>query len=352
VSQSQLIIVLSQFGLTLLRYRLIVEKYGAFTLEILQAHKHEKEFSWLSIPTQWLDSEFKSIEEMHLKYGISILTIVDPEYPQNLTEIKDSPLVLYYQGDISLLQHYSLSLTVIGSRNNSKYSEMVIEQILPDCIRHGLIVVSGLAEGIDGLAHKTALLGSGKTIAVIGSGLNDEDFYPKSNLQLRTQIIDNGGLVLSEYPVGIAPKTYHFPQRNRILAALSPIVWVVEASIKSGSMTTVRFAEKYGKKVLTNPGNLLVDQCSGNIELLKNGAKGVYESHDIILYYGDGTKVIKKNIPNHPIFAYFTTSIMSIDELLASSSLSFAELNSTLSLAELDGLVKHLGENVWQKNSL
>jgi DNA processing protein len=351
VSQSQLIIVLSHFGLTFRRYQVIVKKYGDFTHEIVKNNKNEKEFFWLHIEVDWLELELKSIEEIHLKFEIEILTIVDHQYPKNLLEIDDSPLVLYYQGDISLLQNYPSCLTVIGSRNNSKYSEMVMEQILPDCVKHGIVVVSGLAEGVDGLAHKTALEGSGKTIAVIGSGLNSESFYPKSNLYLRTQIIENCGLILSEYPAGTSPKPFHFPQRNRILAALSPVLWVVEASIKSGSMTTVRCAEKYGKKVLTNPGNLLVDQCSGNIELLKNGASGVYGSSNIIsLYTGKTMHHIEHETSNYPIFAYFTSHIMTIDELLVSSQVPFAQLNSELSVAELEGIVEHLGENVWQKN--
>jgi DNA processing protein len=352
VSPSQLVIVLSHFGLTIRRYQIIVKKYGAFTYEIVETHCKEKEFSWLQIVVGDLALKLEKILQIHTLHAVSILTIGDIGYPEKLKEIDDSPLVLYYQGDITLLQQYDTCLTVIGSRNNSKYSEMVMEQILPECISDGLVVVSGLAEGVDGLAHKTAIAKSGKTIAVIGSGLDDQNFYPKSNLKLRTQIIDTRGLILSEYPIGTAPKTYHFPQRNRILAALSPVLWVVEASIKSGSMTTVRFAEKYNKKILTNPGNLLVDQCSGNIELMKQGAVCVFDAKDIISLYGVEAKPRKITIPDHPIFTYFTSPSMSVDELLVTSQLPFTQLNSELSMAELEGFVKHLGENVWQKNSL
>jgi DNA processing protein len=352
VSQSQLIIVLSHHGLTFHRYQTIIEKYGVLSYDILINNIAEKEFSWLTLALDFLPLELASTEELHSKYGIFMLTLIDEKYPKCLQEIYDSPLVLYYKGDISLLQHYSSCLTVIGSRNNSKYSEMVMEKILPNCIKQGLIVVSGLAEGVDGLAHKTALAGKGKTIAVIGSGLNDESFYPKSNSQLYAHIIDQGGLVLSEYPIGTEPKTFHFPQRNRMLAALSPITWVVEASIKSGSMTTVKFAKKYGKKVLTNPGNLFVDQCSGNIELMKQGVACVFDSSDIVSLYDNITELPSKTGFKHSIFAYFTTSIMTIDELLVSSKSSFSQLNSELSMAELDGAVIHLGENIWQKNFL
>jgi DNA processing protein len=356
VSQSQLIIVLSYHGLTLRRYQIIVEIHGALSYEILHENYHKKEFSWLSVDISELEIESKSIIHQHSTYGISILTLVDDLYPKNLLEMDDCPLVLYYQGDISLLHYYDTCLTVVGSRNNSKYSEMVMGQILPDCINHGLIIVSGLAEGVDGLAHAMALEEGGKTIAVIGSGLDDENFYPKSNLQLRSHIVEKGGLVISEYSLGTAPKAFHFPRRNRILAALSPIVWVVEASIKSGSMTTVRFAQKYKKKVVTNPGNLLVDQCSGNIELMKQGAGCVFDSNDIILLYKDSSILhanlsLKKEI-SHPIFAYFTSLSMTVDELLISSQLSFTHLSFELSMAELEGAVKNVGENVWQKNPL
>jgi DNA processing protein len=352
VSTSQLIIVLSHHGLTTRRYQVIIKTYGDFTFEIVKANSHQKEFSWLNVGIEDLAISLQTILKKHTQYGVFILTLVDSEYPEKLKEISDSPLVLYYQGDIMLLHEYQTCLTVIGSRNNSKYSEMVMEKMLPECINHGLIVVSGLAEGVDGLAHKTALSRNGKTIAVIGSGLDDEHFYPKSNLQLRAQIIDAGGLILSEYPVGTEPKTYHFPQRNRILAALSPIVWVVEASVKSGSMTTVTCAEKYGKKVLTNPGNLLIDQCSGNIELMKRGVGCVFDAHDIISCYNISETPTLNVAQTHPIFAYFVSPSMTIDELLVSSQLPFTTLNSALSVAELEGVVMHLGENVWQKNRL
>jgi DNA processing protein len=354
VSNSQLILVLSQHGLTYRRYQKIIEKYGELTAENLEQYRNEKEFSWLTMELDNLVVELQIIETTHKHYAISILTIVDPQYPTELKIIDDVPLVLFYQGNIELLGNLSSCLTVVGSRNNSKYSEIVLNEMLPNSVQQGIVVVSGLAEGVDGLSHKIALENNGKTIAVIGSGLNEKSFFPASNWGLFLDIISSGGLVLSEYPVNTPPLSYHFPQRNRILAALSNYTWVVEASIKSGSMKTVSFARKYGRNILTNPANLFVNQCSGNVDLMKNGATIIFDAQDIVsLYSNKQHSLLTSKLENtHPIFTYFTSYSMSVEELLQTSQLSFSELNAELSMAELDGVIDHLGENIWQKKSL
>lgn len=206
------------------------------------------------------------------------LTILDKRYPLQLQEIYSPPVVLFYQGDIELLDSKKL-LGVVGARQCSSYALQALNQLLPNVIQQKLTLVSGLAKGVDGLSHQLALKHHGKTIAVIGNGLDVS--YPSCNRALQTQIA-HMGLLLSEYPLGSRPLKYHFPLRNRIIAGLCQTVLVVEARHHSGSLITANLALQENRNVLALPGRINDIYSTGCNELIAAGAKPVLNSNDIL----------------------------------------------------------------------
>lgn len=197
------------------------------------------------------------------------LTILDKRYPSQLQEIYSPPVVLFYQGDIELLDSKKL-LGVVGARQCSSYALQALTQLLPNVIQQQLVLVSGLAKGVDGLTHQLALKHHGKTIAVIGNGLDIS--YPSCNRALQTQIA-HAGLLLSEYPLENRPLKYHFPLRNRIIAGLCQTVLVVEARHHSGSLITANLALQENRNVLALPGRINDINSMGCNELIAAGAK-------------------------------------------------------------------------------
>lgn len=183
------------------------------------------------------------------KEKIRLINIDDANYPEKLKQIYDKPISLYVKGNVEILS--SFSLAVIGCRQNSKYGEEVTKAVTKGIVKNNIVTISGLAKGIDSICHKSTLKNSGKTIAVIGSSL--DIIYPFENKNLVDEIINNGGCIVSEYPLGTKPEKMNFPARNRIISGLSNGVIVIEAKKKSGTMTTVDFALEQGKNVFTIP---------------------------------------------------------------------------------------------------
>ena len=186
--------------------------------------------------------------------------------------------MLYTKGNKKILNDFSLA--IIGCRENTKYGEIVASKISYELSKRGVITVSGLAKGIDSIAHKATIDANGKTIAVIGSGI--DIIYPKENENLVNKIIENGGIIISEYIVGTKPNRYHFPARNRIISGISNGVIVIEAKKKSGTMITVDFALEQGRDVFAVPGSILSNNSEGTNELIKNGAKCITNICDIL----------------------------------------------------------------------
>ena len=217
----------------------------------------------------------KVIKEINSNY----ITILNPNYPECLKYIFKPPFVLYYKGNIDLLLNKNYTrIAVIGSRNNSKYGEFCTKKICEDLTANdSIVIVSGLAKGIDSIAHKTSLINNGKTIAIIGNGLNI--VYPKENLHLYDEIGEKG-LILSEYPLDVLPDSSNFPNRNRIIAGISQGVVVTEAKIKSGTMNTVSHALENGKQIFCVPDKF--NNNSGCNKLIKEGAKLIENGNDII----------------------------------------------------------------------
>ncbi len=221
--------------------------------------------------------EPNDIEEMLSKCG-KYITLLDNDYPSRLKGIYKPPFVLFYRGDVSLLNTNNKIIGVVGNRNNSEYGKNVTEQIVRELVKENCLIISGLAKGIDFIAHKTCLENNGKTIAVLGNGVNVN--YPFENKELQ-EVIANEGLIISEYPDFIESKKEHFPKRNRIVAGLSDGILVTEAKNKSGSMITVARALEMGKDIFCVPH--LIGQDSGCNSLIKEGANLVECAKDILI---------------------------------------------------------------------
>lgn len=222
-----------------------------------------------------------NVEELLNQYRynhIHTIPFFDPLYPPFLKEIYQPPWVLYAKGDLSLLQSKK-KLAIVGSRLATTYSTKVIQQIIKELVEAKITVVSGLAHGVDSIAHKLTIEHGGKTIGVIAGGLFH--IYPKENRELAGEMMKHH-LVLSEYPPLTKPLKWQFPMRNRIISGLSNGTLVVEAKKKSGSLITANFAVNEGRDVFAVPGNIFSPYSVGPNELIQQGAKPVLEAKDII----------------------------------------------------------------------
>lgn len=232
-----------------------------------------------------LKEEYRKNLDKYQKYmeqnQIKLISIQDKNYPQKLKNIYDKPIVLYVKGNEKILNEFSLA--IIGCRENTKYGEIVTKQIASSLAEKNIITISGLARGIDSISQQETVERKGKTIAVLGNGL--DTIYPSENKQLAQKIIENGGAIISEYIMGTKIEKMNFPARNRIISALSDGVIVVEAKKKSGTMITVDFALEQGKNVFAIPGNILSPNSEGTNELIKQGAKIVTCAEDILEEY-------------------------------------------------------------------
>ena len=217
------------------------------------------------------------------KYNIDIITIEDEEYPNKLKNIYDPPVMLYIKGNKKILQDFSISM--IGCRQCSTYGKKVANDLAYELSQKGINIVSGLATGIDSFAHIGCIKAKGKTIAVLGNGL--DRVYPKENIGLFNEIVKTGGAIISEYVIGTRPERMNFPARNRIVSGLSNGVIVIEAKEKSGTLITVDFAQDQGKDVFVVPGNITSPNSKGTNSLIKEGAKIVTCVEDVLEEYNN-----------------------------------------------------------------
>lgn len=213
------------------------------------------------------------------KYDIGVITILDKDYPERLKHIYDAPMILYYKGNKKLLNH-SYTIGMIGCRRCSEYGKQVSLTFSNKLAKQGVSIISGMAKGIDSYSHMGCIQAGGKTIAVLGNGL--DQIYPKENVGLYNKILETEGLILSEYVIGTKPNKLNFPARNRIISGLSDGVIVVEAKEKSGTLNTVDFALDQGKDVFVVPGNITSESSIGTNELIKQGAKCITCVEDVL----------------------------------------------------------------------
>lgn len=288
----------------------------------------------------------EKIWETITREQLQIITPHDQNYPSLLAKIYDPPAILFYRG--TLPDPESMAFGVVGTRLITPYGKQVVDEIVPVLTKQGLVIVSGLALGIDGAAHEATIASGGVTVAVLGSGLDRASVYPGHHRHLADQIIDSGGAVMTEYPPGSLPTKYHFPARNRIIAGLSIGVLVVEAKEGSGSLITARFALDEGREVFAVPGSITNPTSQGPHELIKLGATLTTCAEDILQALHLSSNEPAKTLPvlegaEAVIYSKLSREPQHIDDLAEMVALDISTLTGTLALMELKGLVKNIG---------
>ena len=295
----------------------------------------------------------ESIIANYDKLNVCILTYFSHYYPETLKDIDTPPIILYCKGNLKLLS--TPCLAVVGTRRATRFGQDITHDIVKEVASSGITIVSGLADGIDTVAHSATLDADGKTIAVIASGFNY--IYPSSNMMLADKILSNGGLILSEYRMNEKPQSYNFPIRNRIIAGLSKAVVVAEATEKSGSMHTKNYALDYGREVFAIPGRISDIYSNGCNKLIKSGqAHMLLSSKDIIELYGTELKCTQENnvlqlsSEESCVYELLKAGEMHYNELLTATGLEPRKLNTLLMRLEINSVVKKLPGNVYSVN--
>lgn len=286
--------------------------------------------------------------------GSKLIFIEEKDYPLLLKEIPDCPPFLFVKGDLEILRLSSKKLAVVGSRKYSSYGQEVIFKIIPPLATSGVIIVSGLALGIDALAHQGTVEAKGKTVAVLGSSI---DFiYPVENYHLAERILNSGGLLLSEFPPGTPPLKQHFPRRNRIIAGISDGVLVIEAAMESGSLITARLALDYNRDVFAIPGDIFRETAYGVNKLIQDGAILTTNAEDILTNWQISSKLEKDKIIIRPLspaeealLKLLSGEPMPIDEIGEKAGIPASQSAQLLSQLELAGIVKDVGGGYYQR---
>lgn len=277
------------------------------------------------------------------------IRLQDKNYPAILKEIHNPPKELYIKGEI--IPQDKVAIAVVGTRKYTQYGKQVCLDIAGKLAKLGITIVSGLAKGIDTFAHQAALENNGRTIAILGTSMDRESFYPASNFELSKKIAKNGA-VISEYPIGTRGTQFTFPERNRIVSGLSLGVVVVEAPEQSGALITATLAVEQNREVFAIPGSIYDKNSQGTNQLIKIGAKLVSNVDDILeelnLSHLRKTAPKKKIKPENKqeeiIISFLSAQPIHIDEIIKKSKLSTAIVNSTLMILELKGGVRNLGK--------
>ena len=293
-----------------------------------------------------------SLKEKLYKHGVSYIGKNEDIYPTNLKNIYNAPSILFYKGDINQLNKFSLAM--VGSRKPTAYGIWCAQNLSEKLSNCNINIVSGMAMGIDSYSHKGCIKGKSKTIAVLGSSVDNP--LPKKNLNLSNKILEDGGLLISEYNIGhiVAPSNY--PARNRIISGLSDGVIVVEASIKSGALITVDFALEQGKNVFAVPGNINSDMSKGCNRIIKEGAKLVDDIEDIINEYNFKKSKIITDISDSSALTYEQQSIFDIIKLKGSlhidricdyTKMDVQDINCILNALEIEDKIIEIRNNIY-----
>jgi DNA processing protein len=296
--------------------------------------------------------KIKEEVEVANKKGISIICLSHPEYPKNLKNIPDPPPVLYYKGN--LRPSDDLAVAIVGTRMPTSYGRRHAEELSYELSKQGVTIISGLARGIDTIAHEGAIKSGGRTIAVLGNGINI--IYPEENRMLFDKIIKNGA-VISEFPLFTPPNPYNFPKRNRLISGLALSSVIIEANLKSGSLITARFCKKQNRLLFALPGNVNFDKSKGTNKLIKEGAKLLENPKDILSYIlpdkrltKENTKTINPNLKEDEkrILELLREDKRHIDEIGEITKMEIKEVSSLLLNLELNDLVSQLPGKYYQ----
>jgi len=278
---------------------------------------------------------------------IKEISIKDKNYPKLLKEISDPPKVLYFLGEIKENEN---RFAIVGTRLCSNYGKQVALEIAGDLAEAGLTIVSGLAPGIDTFSHLATVERKKRTIAVLGTGLDEKSIYPQSNLKLANKIIETGGCLISEYPSGTRGTQFTFPQRNRIISGLSLGVLVIEAKMKSGALITAEWARKQKRKVFAIPGSIYSSNSKGCHYLIKQGTKLIESANDILeelnLVQTRKTEVVSGETEEENLILEALKEESSyIDKIIEKTNLPASRVIANLAILEIKGKVRNLGGN-------
>lgn len=286
--------------------------------------------------------------EKVIRENITVVTQSDEAYPRNLMEISSAPAILYVKGTM-IADEFCIG--VVGSRKISEYGKRVTEDFARGLSQNGIALASGMAFGVDTITHRECLKQKCRTIAVLGSGLDERSIYPSSNRQMAKEIAECG-CVISEYPIGTPPLKQNFPARNRIISGISRGILVVEASQTSGSLITARFALEQNREVFAVPGSIYSKNSEGTNNLLRMGAKVTCKIQDILEEFNfeldPKIRKAKEIIPESPEEKTILDNLsfdepIHIDKLAIKAEMKTAALSSVLTLMEIKGMIKDIG---------
>ncbi len=289
-----------------------------------------------------LDQVWSKIEAQ----GIKIVTWADEEYPNRLREIDQPPPILYIRGEY--LQDDLFAVAIVGTRKVTAYGRQVTEDIASFLASNGLTVISGLARGVDAIAHQTALRAGGRTIAILGTGV--DKIYPPEHRGLADEIMKRGA-VMSDYAVGTPPDASNFPPRNRIISGLSLAVVVIEAAETSGALITAEFAAEQGREIFAVPGNIHAPQSKGTNKLIQNGALPLLTPDDLmqaldltrIGEHKSARKILPTDEVEAKVLSVLSSEPLHVDEIRNQAGLPIEKISATLALMELKGMVRQVG---------
>lgn len=323
------------------------QAFDAFSSDLKEAGLDTKTIDKFLIARKKInpDAEWQKL----IKEKVNVITILDKNYPEPLKQIYAPPAILYYKGKIENYNEYSLA--VVGSRKISSYGKQVINEILPDIVKSQITLVSGMALGIDTCAHEVAIEQRQQTIAVLGSGLDHKNIYPPSNKLLLNKILNNNGIIISEFPIGMMPLRYNFPIRNRIISGLSKGTLVIEAAKSSGALITAKYALEQNREVFAVPGSIFYTNSIGTNELIKQGATVITSANEIleslnlteINHFIENKKIIPESKEEESLLQHLNKEPIHIDNLVKLTALPASIINATLTLMEMKGKVKNLG---------
>ena len=295
----------------------------------------------------------EAVHKLHCENDILSVNYTDSEYPACFRDIPDAPLVLFYKGDLSVLQNKNRA-GVVGSRNPDRDGVKICEDICTELAQNGVTIISGLAQGMDSISHICALKENAKTVAFIGTGL--DRYFPASNRNLQNEIAQKG-CVISEYYMTQQLYSATFIERNRLIAAASDALCVVQAKAKSGTLSTAKRAQDYSKQLFAVPGSILNPMHDGTNRLIQDGAYPLLSAKDVLLHFGLETGMAKKRKAAKPklteieqrIYDCLGRQTMSVSQIFAQTKLPMVQLKALLTKMEMDGVITCKSPGVYCK---
>ncbi|MFA6537112.1 MAG: DNA-processing protein DprA [Patescibacteria group bacterium] len=353
-------------------YSLIIYKLGEYSAKQMLKLKEffgNFETAFFASPKDWQEAKIsdricnqntaqqKNIDpiiyfEKFTQNKIKIIDFHSPIYPQLLKEISDPPYFLFCRGNVELLNKNSLA--IVGTRKITSYGRQILNSFVPQIVKNDFVIISGLAFGVDTMAHAETVRNNGETIAVLGTAINQ--IYPAENKKLAEDILTKNGLIISEYPIDSLTQKFSFAKRNRIISGLCFGTLIIEAPLKSGSLITAQCALDQNREVFCVPGSIFSQFSEGTNNLLKNGAQLISNVEDIFENLQTFTNSPKTNsppyLPNDPIEATILSNLTEnrhINELAQLCQISISELNAKLMVLEIKNAILNLGNNIYIK---